>query len=362
MLTKFLTEKKLNIIIEILAVCCVLFFGLIVIVNNTFDFHFYHDGDVHRGFHRGLDVWAGVNSYDAFNPNNMLTQEKVPGFFPLYFYVMAFFVWIANFSFVQFIDTFRIFIFIFYSLIGVLIYLYLRKESILLAIFGMCIFMFNRWTLADVIALKQESYVLLLLISALLLLKRNRYLAYFLFGFATGIKHLTILIAPLLIYDFYKNVLLNQENKIKFNKIEFKKYLISILLFLSPVVVPSISYFIDNPTNFVNAILFNVTREPESPVTDSVNKGLDKVLVLYNQDLMNNFLLFLPRLPLVITLIMVNIFLFRNKISIWTYSMLTYLSFICFNPTLFDQYIVWFFVFLPFVFKELLLKYKEKQD
>jgi len=360
-LSNFLSEKKLNIYIEILAVTIVLFFGFIIFINNTFDFNFYHDGDVHRGFHRGLDVWAGVNSYDAFNPNNMLTQEKVPGFFPLYFYVMAFFAWIANFSFVQFIDTFRFFIFLFYSLLGLLIYFYLRKESILLAIFGMCIFMFNRWTLADVIALKQESYVLLLLVASLLLLKKNKYLAYFLFGFATGIKHLTILIAPILLYDFYQNVLQKKDSKFTINKIEFKKYLISIILFLAPIVIPSISYLIDNPTNFINSILFNVTRESESPVTDSVNKGLDKVLILYNQDLINNFLLFLPRIPLLISLIMVNIFLFRNKISIWTYSMLTYLSFICFNPTLFDQYIVWFFIFIPFTFKELYSKLKDKE-
>jgi hypothetical protein len=274
---------------------------------------------------------------------------------------MAFFTWISNYSFVQFIDTFRIFIFFFYSLLGILIYSFLRIESVLLGIFGMCIFMFNRWTLADVIALKQESYVLLLLISSLLLLKKNKYLAFFLFGFATGIKHLTILIAPLLLFDFYQNVILKKENKFMVNKKEIKKYVLSFLLFLSPIVLPSISYLISNPTNFINAILFNVTRESESPVTDSVNKGLDKVLILYNQDLMNNFLLFLPRVPLIIALIIVNIFLFRNKISIWSYSLLTYLSFICFNPTLFDQYIVWFFIFLPFVFRELYSKFKEKE-
>jgi hypothetical protein len=353
MIRKFLTEKNLTLTIEVLAVSIILFFGLIVFANNAFDFDFYLDGDIHRGFHRGLDVWAGVNSYEAFNPQNMLTQEKVPGFFPLYFYLMAFFTWISDFKFVQFIDTLRTIIFVLYSAIGLLIYFYLRKQSILLGIFGMSIFMFNRWTLSDVISLKQESYVLLLLISSLLLLKKNKYLAFFLFGVATGIKHLTILISPILFFEFYKDSIELKYKSFKLNRIEFKKYLIAFILFLAPIVLPSISYLLDNPTNFINAILFNVTRESESMVTDNVSKGLDRVLVLYNQDLMNNFLLFLPRFPLVISLIIVTLFYFREKINMWSYATLAYLCFICFNPTLFNQYLVWFFVFLPFVFKEI---------
>lgn len=346
-------SKYLNLIIESLVVFLILFFGLVVFSNNTLDFSFYHNGDVHRGFHRGLDVWAGVNSYLAFNPENMLTQEKVPGFFPLYFYIMAFFVWISNFSFVIFIDYLRFFTFIFYSIIGLLIYFYLRKTSILLALFGMCIFMFNRWTLFDVISLKQESYVLLLLLSSLLLLNKNKYLSFILFGFATGIKHLTILILPVYFFDYYLNVFKDK----KFLKIVFsdysKKYLISFFLMSLPIILPSISYFRDTPQNFINAILFNVTREPESTINEGIAVGLDRTLVLYNQDLMSSFLLFLPRMPLILILIVVNIMLFKGKISTWSYAALTYLSFISLNPTLFNQYIVWFFAFLPFIFKDL---------
>lgn len=343
MIKKFVTEKNTLILIEILSVFAILFFGIVILANNKLDFSFYHNGDVHRGFHRGLDVWAGVNSYKAFNPDNMYTQEKVPGFFPLYFYVMAFFAWISNFSFIQFLDIFRIFIFAFYAGIGLLIYFYLRKTNILLALFGMCLFMFNRWTLFDVISLKQESYVLLLLLTSLLVLPKNKYLAFFILGLATGIKHLTILIFPLYLFYLLKDF-------------DYKKTIISGLLFLTPIIIPSIWYIRDDPIRFLNSILFNVTREPESELGGDIVVGLDRVFNFYSEANPGLFLLLLPRIPLVIMLILVNILMFKQKISGWSYAALSYLIFMSFNPTLFDQYIVWFFAFLPFTFKEFFKK------
>lgn len=362
MLNKIVNDKKLNLLIEILCVVTVIFFGFLVYINNTFSFSFYQDSDMHRGFHRGIDVWAGVNSYEAFNPNNMLTQEKVPGFFPTYFYVLALFVWISNFSYIQFIDTLRLILFLFYSGIGFLIYFYLRKTSVILAIFGMAVFMFNRWTLDNIFVLKQESYVLFFLISSILLLNKNKYASYFLFGLATGIKHLSILVAPLLIYDMYINVISKKDNKFVINFKELKKYILSFLLFLAPIVVPSISYIVDKPENFLNAIFFNVTREPESGVDRGFEKGLHRFFVLYNQDSVNNFLLFLPRIPLILILIIINIMLFKGKISKWVYGTFSYICFISFNPTLFPQYMVWFFVFIPFTFKELYKSLDQKKN
>jgi hypothetical protein len=358
MLNKILNEKKLDLILEIISVLTVIFFGFIMFANNTLDFGFYHNGDVHRGFHRGLDIWAGVNSYESFNTENMLTQEKVPGFFPLYFYVMSLFVWISDFSFMQFLDNLRIFTFIFYSIIGLLIYLNLRRFGYFIAIFGMIFFMFNRWTVFNVISLKQESYTLLLLLISTLILEKNKYLAFLLFGIATGIKHLTILIFPLFIFVLYQDYLKNKAT-LELKKI-LLKYFICFILFVSPILIPSISYLQTTPDKFLNAILFNITREPESEAVSNFVVGLDKTLTLYNQDNLSNFLLILPRLPLLFVLILVNILLFRGYIDKWVYASLSYFTFICFNPVLFSQYMVWFFVFFPFTFNLIINKFRNK--
>jgi len=344
----FLNSKSL---LEFMIFISLLFFSLIVFANNSFDFNFYHNGDVHRGFHRGIDVWAGVNSYESFNPDNMLTQEKVPGFFPLYFYFMAFLVYLADYSFVKFIDILRVFTFIFYIVLGFLVYFNLRRFGIILAFISVVFFMFNRWTLFDVISLKQESYVLLLLLISLLVLEKNKYLAFFLFGVATGIKHLTILIFPIYLLYAYRDIVLTNI----FERI--KKLIILSSIFLSPVVLPSISYFYDNPEKFVNSIFFNATREPESVFVSNYIVGLDRTLILYNQDLMTDFLLTLPRLPLLSVLVLINILLVKNKLDKWSYAFLTYFAFVSFNPVLFGQYMVWFLLFLslsfPKIFKQL---------
>lgn len=353
MVSKFFKFLGSKLFFELMILNTLFFFSLIVFSNNSFDFYFYHNGDVHRGFHRGLDVWAGTNSYESFNPTNMLTQEKVPGFFPVYFYLMAFFVYLADFSFIKFIDILRIFTFFFYSSIGILIYLNLRRYGIIIAFISVIFFMFNRWTLFDVISLKQESYVLLLVLISYLILDKNKSVAFFIFGLATSIKHLTILILPIFYLYAYKDIM---HKDLLFQS---KKLIILSLIFLFPIIIPSVSYFLDDSDKFYNSIFFNVTREPESIFVSNYIVGLDKTLVLYNQDNMNDLLLVLPRLPLVFLLILINVLLLRGLIDKWSYAFLTYFSFVSFNPVLFGQYMVWFLLFLAFIFPKLFEKIKK---
>lgn len=346
-LSKFI-DNNIELIIEYFAVGLVIFTGFIVLSNNAFSLEFYNNTDVQRGFHRGLDVLHGVNSYLDFNPNNMLTQEKVPGFFPLYFLFMAFVTKLSSSSFVLFIDNLRIIIFFCYSALGVLVYLKLRPLNKVLAILGMALFMFNRWTLADVIYLKQESYVLLLLLISLMLLNKNKYLSYFLYGVATAIKHLSLLLLPI----YLINIVFNNEKTIK-QKVQH--IALSLMLMSIPIVIPSIPYLIDSPSHFINSIAFNVTRESESDINAKL--GFDKLLVLYNQDRVNPLLLVLPRLPMLIMFGLLIYIFYIGKINLWLYALLAYGIFIGLNPTLYTQYYVWFMLFFSLSLDELAYKY-----
>lgn len=342
-LIKLINEKNTSMMVEVLVILLVLFIGYLNFTDNTYDLSHYNNGDMHRGFERGIDVLTGTNSYSAFNPNNLLTQEKVPGFFPLYFMFMAAVARISNYSFVLFINNFRLIIFLCYSALGVVIYKHIREKNKIVAILSMVIFMFNRWTLMDVLALKQEAYVLLILAISLFILPKNKGLSYLLFGVATALKHLTILILPLYVYDL---VLSKGAGK------GLKKKFIYILLLLTPIILPSIPYLVQTPKNFVNAILFNVTREAESGSDDDLKTGFDKMLILYNQDNMNFGLLILPRLPMLTVLVLINFIFVKKLISMWEYIALTYCAFIAFNPTVFGQYFSWFFFFLSLALKD----------
>jgi hypothetical protein len=314
----------------------------------------YNNGDVHHGFQRAVSILNGVNPYDEFNPEGMLIQNKVPGFFPLYFYFMALITKISNYSFVLFMDNLRYVVFVAYLCTGLAIYLLLRKKSIALALFGMCLFMFNRWTLNDVFDLKQDTYVIFITILSLSFLKTNKKLSFLLFGTATALKHLTILISPIFAFEILNQIIRAWKNKGSSQAL--RKNILDMLLCLTlaliPIVIPSIPFIIQTPKNFFSSIMFNVTRKPEASGV-KLNTGFDKMLVLYNQDKgNNNFYYMLPRIPMVTLLILLIVLYYKKKVLMWEYCALTYVVFVAFNPVLFGQYYTWMMGFLPLMLRD----------
>lgn len=338
---KWFNEKNTSFLIEILSVLLLFFVAYLLFLNNARGLNSFDSGDVQRGFQRGLTVLNDQNPYLEFNPDQMLDQEKVPGFFPLYFYLMAFIAKISNYSFVIFLENLRLLVFFCYLGIGSIIYILLRERSKILALFGMIIFMFNRWTVSDVLSLKQDSYVILLLLISLLVLKNHRNFSFLIYGIATAIKHITIFALP--IY-FVEIITLFQNKKAKKTEL-----LLSCILLVAPIIVPSIKYIKETPKNYFNAIIYNLTRSSEG--VDNLNRGFDSMLILYNQDKnQSNFYYMLPRLPMLIAFIMLFLVLLTKKINIWQYCTLAYLVFIGFNPVLFGQYYTWFLAFMPLTF------------
>ncbi len=350
---KWINEENTTLLVEILSVGLIIFIGYILFLNNSYGLNSFDSGDVHRGFQRGVNVLNGVNSYLEFNPERMLHQEKVPGFFPLYFQLMAVIARISNYSFVLFLDSLRYLVFAAYSLVGIVIYLLLRKQSKLLGILGMVIFMFNRWTLNNAFDLKQDTYVLAVLFISLLLLKKNKALSFLLFGVATAIKHLTIFLFPIYLLELFLPIM---ENRSDWRNKKFLGYLgrffVYAFLLILPILGPSIPYIIETPQHYTSSIMYNLTRDPESNTT-TLSTGFDKVLVLYNQDrFQNNFFYMLPRLPMFVSFCIIALLYFTKKLTLWKYSAFAYLIFIGFNPVLFGQYYTWLMAFLPLVLVE----------
>jgi hypothetical protein len=334
-----INQKTADKVIELLLVALVMFVGYIVFTNNTPSAINYNNSDIHRGFERGISVLNGVNPYLEFNPNQMLDQEKVPGFFPLYFYFMAALVKLSDSSFVKFLDTLRVVVFFAYLLIGLTLYRLMRSKGRLLAFTLTVIFMFNRWTLNDALDLKQDTYVILLLLVSLINLKKRPALAMLLYGVATGIKHLTIFAAPIYVFELV--------NLARATKGGYKKSILYLLLMLAPIALPAIPFILATPKHFAYALMYNVTRTPETSGL-SLNTGFDKLLVLNNQDRFNSPVFYaLPRLPLVVVCCLIVLVYFARRLSVWQYCFMIYLAFIAFNPVLFSQYYVWMLTFLP---------------
>lgn len=344
---KWINQKTVLFLTEIFSILLLFFIGYLLFLNNAKGLNTFDGGDVQRGFQRGLTILNKQNPYLEFNPDQMLDQEKVPGFFPLYFYLMAFIAKISNYSFVLFLDNLRLLVFFCYLGIGLFIYLMLRNQNKLLAFFGSFIFMFNRWTISDVLGLKQDSYVILLLLISLLLLRKNKYFSFLLYGIATSIKHLTIFAFPIYFIEIITPFFANKKHTNIKNI--FTDLLIGISLMALPVVIPSIPYIKETPRNYFNSIFYNLTRSSEGG--DGLNNGFDSMLILYNQDKnQTNLFYMLPRLPMLIAFAILLAVLFTKKVTMWQYCALSYLVFIGFNPVLFGQYYTWFMAFFPLVF------------
>lgn len=343
-----INEKNTSIMVEILSVFLFLFIGYVLFLNNLQGLNRLNGSDVHYGFQRGVTILQGGNPYNEFNMSSMLDQEKVPGFFPLYFYFMAAVTKISNSSFVLFIDNLRLLVFFCYSSLGLLIYSLLRKQSKMLATMGMILFMFNRWTLG--LGLKQDTYVLFILLTSMILLHKDKYkyLSFLLFGIATAIKHITVFAFPVYFMSIAWPLFESLRNKNRKNILEeLKKAIVSFLIILAPILLPSIYFIQRTPDRFFYSLMFNVTRTSE----EAKRSGFDNLLVLYNQDANNsNFYYMLPRIPMVVALTLALYLLFTKKVGYYKYCAIAYFIFIAFNPTLFNQYFVWFTVFFPLSF------------
>ncbi len=338
---KLYRQLTIDKALELLAVGLMVFLAYLVVSNNVLPPEKYNNSDIHRGFQRGMSVSQGVNPYLEFNPNLMLDQEKVPGFFPLYFYAMSVIAKLAKYSFIIYLDILRWLVFVSYISLGVTVYLLMRSRGRLIAYITLAILLFNRWTINDVIELKQDTYVLLLLMLSLMVLKTRTKASFLLYGLATGIKHLTIFVLPV----YFLELLIMRKNLKK----NLGTIVVSSLLFLAPLVIPAIPYLVKSPQNFINALLYNGTRVPEANDIER-NSGLDKLLVLYNQDRFNSPVFYaFPRLPMIIIMLICITALFRGRIDTWQYCALAYVVFVAFNPVLYGQYFTWAFTFIMFL-------------
>ena len=194
----------------------------------------------------------------------------------------------------------------------------------------------NRWSIASVSSSKQDFIAIAFIMASFYFFEKKPKVAYLLYGFSLGIKHLGIFFAPI-----YLLPLITGERK-------FKEFLSDLALIAIPILIPSIPFMIDDIKSFFMSIMFSFTRTPESDT--GILYGYQKLLTLYNTQTYNNvstFTLMLPRLPLVVFSLL-NVFLFFTKrIGKFYYVLFAIVIFISFNPVYFDQYLLWM---TPFVF------------
>ncbi len=337
-----LKSKKLLFIFEVVVFLLVINFAVFLNKSNRQEIWEFDESDIQFEIFSARQLSSGENPYSKILKGNLLINDKYPTLFPLYYQYLALLDNIGGNYFENTIDMHRQVIFASQVIGAIAIYLIFRREKrYFVGALAAAFFVFNKWTLANVMDAKQDIIAIAALMIALYFFtsknKKGLYAAAFFYGISMGIKHLGIFVSPIFLIP------------IIYKKINFRETLVYALLFLVPTIFISLPIILDSPDGFFYSIMFSFTRIP----TYKDGKYVYDSLVLYNVGVENNniFYYMLPRIPLVIFIGLNSILVLMKKIPIFVYCLASIFIFVALNPTLIDQYFTWI---TPFVFLTML--------
>jgi len=293
--------------------------------------YYFQENDIYFEYQHAKTLQKGKNPYEKILEGNMIENDKYATQLPLYFYTLAFIRQISDNEFGDFLENYRLVVFVSHVLGGLLIYLFFRRvNKRILGLSAALFYMFNVWSLNSFLNLKQDMPAIALLLISLYFFRNSKYrwISYLFFGLSLGIKHIGIFITPLFL------------TPLLFKEDSFKKFSINVLILVMTLIIPSMPLFIDSPTSFINSMLFSLTR---SPLDTEITYGYNDLLVKYDPSY-NTGTLFqqlLPRLPLLIASLLSFLLMIFKKITRTIYVFLAILVFSIFNPIIFPQYITW---------------------
>lgn len=323
--------KNLNkkILVEVIVAIAVVYLAWVVKEANAKKHWEFDNSDLIHEYNSALLVGSGQNPYSKILEGDLLINRKYATLFPLYYYLVNLVQIASDFRLEIFLDNFRTILFIAQIVAALYIYLFFRKENMkVVGLLAAAFFIFNRWSINVMSDAKQDFIAIAFLTVSLYYLKNKPVLAYLLYGFSLGVKHLGIFVLPIYLLPLFET-----------KKIT-KDLLLRLSLIALPIVLPSIYFMLDNFKAFAYSMAFSFTRKT---ATTSTPSGYENLLILYDIGVKNNTVFFyiLPRLPLVIFSLLNFFVLVTKRIRPSLYLLTSFFIFIAFNPVLFDQYLTW---------------------
>jgi hypothetical protein len=327
-------KKSITPVILIELTLFIIIARLLYIVDFSLDreSEYYHqEHDIYYEYQHAKTLQNGSNPYEKILEGNMLENDKYATQLPLYFYSLAYIRQLSDNEFSDFLENYRLVVYVSHLLGGILIYLFFRRANKrFLGISAAMFYMFNVWSLNSFLNLKQDMPAIALLLLSLYFFNNSKYrcLSYLFFGLSLGIKHIGIFITPL----FFMPLLFKEDS--------FKKFSLNLSILALTLFIPTIPLLSDSPRSFIYSMLFSITR---TPLDTEFTYGYNELLVQYDPSYNTGTLIqqLLPRLPLMISSLLVLVLVFFKKISRTVYVFLAILVFAIFNPIIFPQYITW---------------------
>jgi hypothetical protein len=281
--------------------------------------------DIYYLWEEGGRILAGGNPYERILAGNMLENDKYATHFPL-FYLLASLTRLGGLEgYPEWISFWR-FIFLFFNIgiATVIFFVHYRAEQIILALFATLLWSFNRWTLYVAWIGHVDFITIFLLLVSLLVLRKNKWLALFLFSLSLAIKHLAIFLIPLYLIWIWHTA--EEKNRLR-------DVLLAVPVIATIPILCSVPFIIWNAEAFFRSIIFSVTREPAGLVPPSL-------------DVIMNMMGLSARIPMFVLMFIVYTGVLFKRVSIYASVLMTMLVFVSFSPVLFPQYWTWI---IPFV-------------
>jgi len=282
----------------------------------------------------GNRIIHGENPYSRVLKGNMFDNNKYTTFFPAFIELSYLSQKLRYHYYESWILFWQRFLLIVNLLItGFIFYIFQSLKATGLAIFAALFWALNRWTLYMVQVRDIGFIPILFLLISFYLLPKHRWLALLSYGVSLAFKQIAIFLLPLyLIYIYHETI-----------KKKFLQVTLAGLTILSVPLLVSLPFIFWDLKGFILSILFSVTRNQwQHPPT------------AFSLDMLLNLTGFPARIPMILIMAVVFFIAWKQKMKIGMASMLVMATFVGLNSIIFNQYLPWFFIFLPLSVFEIL--------
>lgn len=297
--------------------------------------------DVYYSWIEGKRLVEGNNPYSRIHTGNMQENKKYATYFPAFYELSAFSQAIGLDDLDSWTSFWRTVFIVFHLAITLLIYyVYGKHGHEALGLFFALLWQFYRWPLYDLFVANFEALPIFFLLLSLLYLDKKPRLSLISYSASLALKQIGIFLFPLYLIWILK----------KSKGDYLKNLLLASSLIASVPLISSLPFIIWDFSGFVKSILFSVTRTASShlaaPSVDMLF-GLEGIWT---------------RLPMLLFFGTFYYLASRYDLGKFTAGLIIFTIFIGYNPVLFQQYLSWMTVFVPFIIYDLIeKKYLHKQ-
>jgi len=288
--------------------------------------------DIYYAWREGQRITQGVNPYGFVLEGD--THENAgfyATYFPLFYLLSAATQKLGLSDFDRWVSFWRLVFLLCDVAIAILLFHALHRDGRgVLGVFAMGFWLFNRWTLRVVAIAHLDFPPLLLLLASLMLIRKRPIVSCLLFGVSLALKQIAIFTAPLYLVWLWQS---RPERRAV-------RTLVGLLAAAAVPVAASIPFLIWNAKAYLVSVFFSVTR---SAADHFSAPSLDAMLRDHGVAVEG----IAARLPLLVLMLLIYVAAARRKVGVYTSVLLVMSTFLCFNPVLFRQYIVWALPFTP---------------